>query len=108
MIAHRQLLTTLRAISFPTVTLASRSLAYVNNKRITRILANTEVNKSELCSNGNEAYIDVRLTNRNPRNLEQMLLNAKPMGYELDSPNRHFWNKLVFLFAILCVELLDD
>ena len=87
-----RLSTRLQAVG-STITLANRSMAYISNKRITRILADTEVTKSELASTGNEAYIDVRLTNRNPQNLEQMLLAQKPMGHELDSPNRHFWNK---------------
>ncbi|GFT85563.1 39S ribosomal protein L18, mitochondrial [Trichonephila clavipes] len=34
--------------------------------------------------------------NRNPRNLEQMLLEIKPNGFPLDAPNRVFWNKLHF------------
>lgn len=33
--------------------------------------------------------------NRNPRNLEQMLLAKKPLGYALDSPPRSFWHKLL-------------
>ncbi|KAI2811642.1 Kinase-like [Blomia tropicalis] len=73
-----------------------RTLAYVSNKRITRIRSDTEVDKSELETTGNESFVNVRLVNRNPRNLEQMLLESKPMGYELDSPNRHYWNKMVF------------
>ncbi|XP_042904756.1 large ribosomal subunit protein uL18m [Parasteatoda tepidariorum] len=39
----------------------------------------------------NQEYI-----NRNPRNLEQMLLEVKPNGYPIDAPNRVFWNKLHF------------
>ncbi|CAL1286133.1 unnamed protein product [Larinioides sclopetarius] len=34
--------------------------------------------------------------NRNPRNLEQMLLEIKPNGFLLDAPDRVFWNKLSF------------
>jgi len=67
----------------------------VDNKRVTRIPADTGVDKSELVKEGNEQYIDVNLVNRNPRNLEQLLLQPKPMGFEMDSPNRHYWNKLV-------------
>ncbi|PRD20308.1 UNVERIFIED_CONTAM: hypothetical protein NCL1_54968 [Trichonephila clavipes] len=33
--------------------------------------------------------------NRNPRNLEQMLLEIKPNGFPLDAPDRVFWNKYV-------------
>ncbi|CAN8015987.1 unnamed protein product [Ixodes persulcatus] len=32
--------------------------------------------------------------NRNPRNLEQMLLARKPLGYGLDVPSRTFWHKV--------------
>ncbi|OTF82829.1 hypothetical protein BLA29_000303 [Euroglyphus maynei] len=75
--------------------LSRRHLAFVSNKRITRLSSEIEVNKSELNEDGNEKYIDVRLKNRNPRNLEQMLFEPKPMGYEMDEENRHYWNKVV-------------
>jgi len=73
-----------------------RELAYVSNKKITRLPSDTYVEKHELESKGNEQYLDVNLRNRNPRNLEQMYLESKPMGFEFDSPNRHYWNKVVF------------
>lgn len=31
--------------------------------------------------------------NRNPRNLEQMLLEIKPNGFPIDAPDVVFWNK---------------
>lgn len=31
--------------------------------------------------------------NKNPRNLEQMLLEVKPNGYPIDAPDVVFWNK---------------
>ncbi|KFM78540.1 39S ribosomal protein L18, mitochondrial, partial [Stegodyphus mimosarum] len=34
--------------------------------------------------------------NRNPRNLEQMLLEIKPNGYVIDAPDVVYWNKLFF------------
>ncbi|XP_046910043.2 uncharacterized protein LOC124491449 [Dermatophagoides farinae] len=74
-----------------------RHMAYVSNKRITRLCSEIEVDKSELNQNGNEKYIDVRLKNRNPRNLEQMLMEPKPMGYEMDEQNCHYWNKVVLV-----------
>ncbi|CAG2180734.1 unnamed protein product, partial [Oppiella nova] len=55
-----------------------------------------EVSESELHSNGNESVVKTRLVNRNPRNLEQLLFDKKPLGYELDLPQRTFWNKIVF------------
>ena len=70
-------------------------MAYVSNKRITRLCSDIEVDKSELNENGNEKYLDVRLKNRNPRNLEQLLMEPKPMGYEMDEQNRHYWNKVI-------------
>ncbi|XP_064460047.1 large ribosomal subunit protein uL18m-like [Ornithodoros turicata] len=36
-----------------------------------------------------------QFVNRNPRNLEQMLLAAKPLGYALDNPPRNYWHKLL-------------
>ena len=68
-------------------------LSTVSNKRITRLPTDTEVSKSELSSEGNESLINTRVVNRNPRNLEQLLLEQKPLGFELDLPERHFWNK---------------
>lgn len=75
------------------VLINTRHLAYVSNKRITRIASDVEVKKEEIEQRGNNQYIDVSLKNRNPRNLEQLLLEPKPMGFEMDTPNRHYWNK---------------
>jgi len=83
----------LRHISGPKLV---ATLSTISNKRITRLSADTEVSKSELSSDGNESLINTRLVNRNPRNLELLLLEEKPLGFELDLPERHFWNKLVF------------
>uniref|UniRef100_A0A023G7D7 Large ribosomal subunit protein uL18m n=1 Tax=Amblyomma triste TaxID=251400 RepID=A0A023G7D7_AMBTT len=40
--------------------------------------------------------VSSEFTNRNPRNLEQMLLAHMHGGFELDKPNRSYWHKLVF------------
>lgn len=40
--------------------------------------------------------VSSEFTNRNPRNLEQMLLAHKHGGFELDKPSRSYWHKLVF------------
>ncbi|XP_077511833.1 mitochondrial ribosomal protein L18 [Amblyomma americanum] len=40
--------------------------------------------------------VSSEFTNRNPRNLEQMLLAHKHGGFELDKPSRNYWHKLVF------------
>ncbi|XP_054717179.1 39S ribosomal protein L18, mitochondrial-like [Uloborus diversus] len=44
---------------------------------------------------GNDVF-NAEYINRNPRNLEQMLLEIKPNGYVLDSPCVVYWNKLIF------------
>jgi hypothetical protein len=68
-------------------------LSNISNKRITRISSDTKVSKSELKTEGNETSIQTKLINRNPRNLEQLLFEQKTLGFELDLPQRHFWNK---------------
>uniref|UniRef100_A0A131XCC7 Large ribosomal subunit protein uL18m n=1 Tax=Hyalomma excavatum TaxID=257692 RepID=A0A131XCC7_9ACAR len=40
--------------------------------------------------------VSTSFTNRNPRNLEQMLLAHKHGGFELDKPSCSYWHKLVF------------
>uniref|UniRef100_L7LWE8 Large ribosomal subunit protein uL18m n=1 Tax=Rhipicephalus pulchellus TaxID=72859 RepID=L7LWE8_RHIPC len=40
--------------------------------------------------------VSSNLTNRNPRNLEQMLLAHKHGGFELDKLSCSYWHKLVF------------
>lgn len=40
--------------------------------------------------------VSSNFTNRNPRNLEQMLLAHKHRGFELDKPSCSYWHKLVF------------
>jgi membrane-bound inhibitor of C-type lysozyme len=68
-------------------------LSNISNKRITRISSDTKVSKSELKTECNETSIQTKLINRNPRNLEQLLFEQKTLGFELDLPQRHFWNK---------------
>lgn len=52
--------------------------------------------KDELAKEGNESLLSTRLTNRNPRNLEQILMESKPMGFELEEGSCHYWNKYYF------------
>ncbi|CAG2113750.1 unnamed protein product [Medioppia subpectinata] len=73
-----------------------RLLSSMSNKRITRLRSELSVSETELKSSGNESLLKTRLVNRNPRNLEQMLFEYKPLGYELDVPDRTYWNKIVF------------
>jgi hypothetical protein len=68
-------------------------LSNISNKRITRVSSDTKVSKSELKTEGNETSIQTKLINRNPRNLEQLLFEQKTLGFELDLPQRIFWNK---------------
>ena len=35
-----------------------------------------------------------RVRNKNPMNLEKMLIGKKPRGWELENRNRNYWNKL--------------
>uniref|UniRef100_A0A224Z334 Large ribosomal subunit protein uL18m n=1 Tax=Rhipicephalus zambeziensis TaxID=60191 RepID=A0A224Z334_9ACAR len=49
--------------------------------------------KSALSEND---VVSSNFTNRNPRNLEQMLLAHKHGGFELDKPSCSYWHKLVF------------
>jgi len=70
-----------------------------SNYRITRIPSETKVHEAELAkeqelSPVNEYAIEV--INRNPRNLEQLFFDLKPLGYELDENQRRYWNKLTF------------
>ncbi|CAN7985736.1 unnamed protein product [Ixodes hexagonus] len=48
---------------------------------------------SNAASGGNDR-VSPEYVNRNPRNLEQMLLARKPLGYGLDVPSRSFWHKV--------------
>ncbi|RWS16277.1 39S ribosomal protein L18-like protein [Dinothrombium tinctorium] len=72
--------------------------SYIVKKRITRIPSDIEFEESEI-ADGQRSSNDkppVRLVNRNPRNLEQLQFERKPLGFELDSPSISFWNKVVF------------
>lgn len=41
-------------------------------------------------------HVSSNFVNRNPRNLEQMLLAHKHGGFELDRPSRSYWHRLEF------------
>lgn len=41
----------------------------------------------------------LRLVNRNPRNLEQMLYEVKPLGFELEDENISYWNRYVMFIS---------
>ncbi|KAF7406501.1 hypothetical protein HZH68_005870 [Vespula germanica] len=45
---------------------------------------------------GNKSLIEncIEVTNRNPRNLERLLIARKPQGYHLEKQFRNFWHKL--------------
>ena len=38
--------------------------------------------------------ISCRVRNRNPMNLEKMLIGKKPRGFDLENKSRQYWNKL--------------
>lgn len=46
---------------------------------------------------GNKSLIEncIEVTNRNPRNLERLLIARKPQGYHLEKQFRNFWHKYV-------------
>ncbi|XP_046819991.1 39S ribosomal protein L18, mitochondrial [Vespa crabro] len=48
---------------------------------------------------GNVSLIDncIEVRNRNPRNLERLLIARKPQGYHLEKQFRNFWHKLEIL-----------
>lgn len=48
----------------------------------------------------NKEYI-----NRNPRNLEQMLLEVKPNGFPIDSPSVIYWNRHVHFFFLSLINV---
>lgn len=63
-------------------------------KRITRLPSDYEVSEEELKekTNINDVHT-TRLINRNPRNLEQLMFEPKPFGWELEKTTRAYWNK---------------
>lgn len=69
----------------------------VIRRKITRLETDYEIDQDELSQvqqSPNEQYKE-RLINRNPRNLEQLLLEPKPLGWELEAISRSYWNKCV-------------
>ena len=67
----------------------------VLRRRITRIENEFEVGQEEIERNqlSESDRPSPRIVFKNPRNLEQMLFEQKPLGWELDAKNRSFWNK---------------
>ena len=67
----------------------------VLRRRITRIENDFEVGDEEIERNrlSESDRPSQRIISRNPRNLEQMLFEQKPLGWELDAKSRSFWNK---------------
>ena len=67
----------------------------VLRRRITRIENEFEVGEEEIQAgqlSGSDRP-NQRIISKNPRNLEQLLFEQKPLGWELDAKNRSFWNK---------------
>jgi len=51
-------------------------------------------NKSDKPWSEND-YVNPKIENRNPRNLEKMALALKQKGFKLDSPTEHYYHKLI-------------
>ncbi|KAI1292031.1 39S ribosomal protein L18, mitochondrial [Halotydeus destructor] len=73
-------------------------MSRIIKKRITRLPAGYEVYKEEIedGQKGPNDAVPLKLVNRNPRNLEMLSRQAKPLGWELETPSNAFWNKVVF------------
>ena len=67
----------------------------VLRRRITRIENEFEVGEEEIERNrlSDSDRPNQRIISKNPRNLEQMLFEQKPLGWELEAKGRSFWNK---------------
>lgn len=76
-----------------------RLMSKISNKRITRLSSDLQVTQEEIQQNANsqnDLSIKTKLVNRNPRNLEQLSLEPKKIGYEMDLPSRAYWNRLLY------------
>lgn len=81
-----------------------RCMSRIIKKRVTRIPSDTVVHQEEIDDNqqGPNDSVPIELINRNPRNLEQLCIEPKPLGFELDKPTKTFWNKYVILYVHIC------
>ena len=66
-------------------------------KRITRVQSDIELTPEDISrgQSGPNDFPPSQLENRNPRNLEQLSFEVKPLGWELDKTAKCFWNKVV-------------
>lgn len=73
----------------------ARCMSRIIKKKITRLPSDTHVYQEEVDDNklGPNDSVPLELINRNPRNLEQLSLDPKPLGWELEKPTKTFWNK---------------
>lgn len=67
----------------------------VVRRRITRLendyeVSNEEIELERLSEHDRPMQ---RIISKNPRNLEQLLFERKPLGWELDAKTRTYWNK---------------
>ena len=64
-------------------------------KRITRLPSELQVHQEEIDENkmGPNDTVPINLINRNPRNLEQLSIEQKPLGWALEATHKTFWNK---------------
>lgn len=72
-----------------------RGMSVVIKKRVTRLPSDVEVHQEEVDNDqlGPNDRVPLQLMNRNPRNLEQLSFEPKPLGWELETPTRSYWNK---------------
>lgn len=70
-------------------------MSRIIKKRITRLPSDLSVRQEEIEDGkmGPNDQVSLNLVNRNPRNLEQSRFELKPLGWELETPSRTFWNK---------------
>ena len=79
-----------------TLVCPSRYMArHVIKKRITRLPSDMQVHQEEIDDNqmGPNDTVPINLINRNPRNLEQLSIEQKPLGWALEATHKTFWNK---------------
>ena len=60
-----------------------------------RMLSNSSAGAGgDEVSYSNNNLVSPRVRNKNPMNLEKMLIGKKPRGFDLENKSRQYWNKL--------------
>lgn len=73
----------------------TRSFTSKIAKQITRIPSECEITQEQVLQDqkGPNDCPPSNLVNRNPRNLEQLLFERKPRGWDLDRKPTMYWNR---------------